>query len=69
MSDYQPLRAIHGPYGTVEISRKSTILGNWSFYVHNTTTGKHAFFSDYDDAMRKAFVLCGRNAADYKPGD
>ena len=68
MSDYEPLREVNGPYGAVEVSRKSTFLGNASFCVTHKDSGKYALYADYDDAMRKAYDLCGRRASDYKPG-
>lgn len=70
MSGYICLRTVHGPYGTVEVSRKPAgFFGGESYHVKNLKTGKYALLSDYDDAMRKAFEFVGRKPSDYRPGE
>lgn len=69
MAEYEVLRTVHGPYGSVELSRKSKVLGGWAFCVHHTKTGKSLFYGDYDDAMRKAIELSGGDPATYQPGE
>lgn len=66
MSDYELKTSVQGPKGIAEVATRATLKGSASFRVYHVASGKYAFYADYEEAMRCARELVGRDLAEYE---
>ena len=70
MAAYELIRTVHGPDGQVEVHKKRPgLIACEGYYVQNVRTKRYASLRDFDDAMREAYRLAGRDPSTYRVGD